>query len=134
MLAFPEITAFCAGILGLISFVLAFHVGSYRGKTKISLSHGGNQEMLVRIRKHGNFTEYVPLALILLGLLEMSGGAGSVAIWILGGMLVIGRITHPMGLVADNIGHPMRAVGALLTILMTLVCSGWLIYHYVATM
>lgn len=134
MITFPAITALCAGLLGIISFVLSFHVGSYRGKTKISLSHGDNQEMLVRMRKHGNFTEYVPLALVLLGLLEMSGGAGSTAIWVLGGMLVVGRITHPIGLVADNIGHPMRAIGAMLTMIMTVTCSGWLIYNYFMTM
>lgn len=134
MMTFPTITALCAGLLGFISFALASGAGFYRGKVGVSIGHGENMQLLLRMRRHGNFTEFVPLALILLGLLEMSGAAGSMAIYVLGGMLVLGRICHPLGLEIDTMKPPLRAIGALLTMLMTLVCSGWLIYNYIMTM
>ncbi len=134
MMTFPAITALCAGLLGFISFALASGAGFYRGKTGISIGDGGDKQLLLRMRRHGNFTEFTPLALILLGLLEMSGSAGSTALYILGGMLVVGRICHPIGLEIDSMNPPLRTVGAMLTIVMTLVCSGWLIYNYVMTM
>jgi len=94
MITFPAITALCAGLLGLVVVVLAGHVGSFRGKAKVGIGDGGNAELLCRIRKQGNYYEYVQLALITLGLFEMSGGAPTMAIAILGGMLVVSRILH----------------------------------------
>ena len=102
MLAFPEITALCAGFLGVLGVVLAGHIGSYRGKAKVSLGDGDDKELFCRIRKQGNYTEYVPLGLIVLGLLEMSGAAGSMAISIMGACLVISRILHPLGMKPDG--------------------------------
>jgi len=130
MMTFPAITALCAGILGILAVVLAGHVGSYRGKAKVSMGDGGDDELICRMRKHGNFTEYVPLGLILLGLLEMSGSAGSMAISIMGGLLVVSRILHPMGMKADGGQSIYRMVGMLGTLPIILVCSIWLVYGY----
>lgn len=132
MLTYPIITGLCAGIMGLVAIVLAGHIGSYRGKAKVGIGDGGDAELICRIRKQGNFTEYAPLALILLGLLEMGGAAGSTAIWVLGAMLVIGRILHPLGLKVDGSPTLYRVVGMLATLPMMLVTSIWLIYAYVS--
>jgi uncharacterized protein len=132
MLAYPIITGLCAGIMVLLAVVLAGHVGSYRGKAKVSIGDGGNAELLCRIRKQGNFTEYTPLALILLGLLEMSGVAGNIAIIVLGSMLVIGRILHPLGMNAEGKLNAYRFIGLIGTIPMMLVTSIWLIYAYIS--
>jgi uncharacterized membrane protein YecN with MAPEG domain len=134
MLAYPVITGLCAGIMGLVAVVLAGHVGSYRGKAEVGIGDGGNAELMCRMRKQGNFTEYTPLALILLGLLEMSGAAGSTVVWVLGAMLVISRILHPLGLKADGSPTLYRMVGMLGTLPMMLVTSIWLIYAYVSAM
>lgn len=134
MMSFPAITALCAGILGVVGVVLAGHVGSYRGKAKVSIGDGGDAELLCRIRKQGNFTEYVPLALIILGLLEMSGGAGNMAIGIMGALLVISRALHPLGMKTDGSQSMLRFVGMIGTLPVMLVASIWLIYNYVSTM
>ncbi len=130
MMTFPAITALCAGILGVLAVVLAGHVGAYRGKAKVSIGDGGNDELICRIRKQGNFTEYVPLALILLGLLEMSGSAGSMAISIMGGLLVVSRALHPLGMKLDGSQSMCRMFGMIGTLPVMLVCSVWLIYGY----
>lgn len=134
MLTFPAITALCAGILGLVGVFLAGHVGSYRGKAKVSLGDGGDAELFCRIRKQGNFTEYVPLTLIVLGLLEMSGAAGTMAIGIMGGALVVSRILHPIGMKPDGSPTAARFVGMIGTLPVLLVASIWLIVNYVGSM
>ncbi len=134
MLTFPAITALCAGLLGVLGAVLAFHVGSYRGKSKVGIGHADDAELYCRMRKQGNFTEYVPLTLIVLGMLEMSGAAGSMTIMIMGGLLVISRVLHPMGLKSDGSPTMFRLVGMLGTLPVMLVASIWLIVNYVSSM
>jgi uncharacterized membrane protein YecN with MAPEG domain len=120
------ITLLYAGILGLISIVLAFGVGSKRGATGISVGLGDSDELLIANRRHGNFVEYVPLALILMGLLEMNG-VSAMTIHIFGAILVVARICHPIGLRIDVATHPLRAIGAGGTALLTVVMSVWAI-------
>ena len=123
------ITALYAGILGVMSIVLAFGAGSLRGKTGISIGDGGNTQLLLAMRRHGNFVEYVPMALILIGLLEVAG-VSNLAIHILGAGLVVARVFHAVGLKADTIENISRAVGAAGTALVILVASIWAIVSY----
>jgi uncharacterized protein len=66
----------------------------------VSLADGGNKKLLKRIRAHGNFAETVPLALLLLVLLELKGLS---AAWIvgLGSALLVGRVLHAWSLLAS---------------------------------
>jgi len=123
------ITLLYAGILGIISIVLAFGVGSQRGATGISVGLGDSEELLVANRRHGNFVEYVPLALILMGLLEFNG-VSAMTIHIFGSILVIARICHPLGLRVDVATTPLRAIGAGGTALLTVVMSVWAIVTF----
>ena len=91
------ITALYAGILVFIGSFLAFKVGSHRGKTGISILHGGDMEFAATIRRHDNFTENVPFILVLLVLLELNGASGALMHG-LGIALVVARIAHPLGL------------------------------------
>ncbi len=126
----PVITTLYAGILGLISLGLSYQAGSLRGKTGISIGHGENQEMLLAMRRHANFVEYVPLALILLGLLEM-GGVTAMTMHIMGASLVVCRIAHAMGLKADTMSGAGRLIGAAGTAVLTLVASVWAIVIFI---
>ena len=122
----PTVTMLYAGILGLMSIILAFGVGTKRGATGISVGLGEDPELLVANRRHGNFTEFVPLALILMGLLELNG-VSAFTTHVFGATLVIARICHPLGLKADVMTHPLRAIGAGVTALLTVVMSIWAI-------
>lgn len=128
----PLVTAFYAGILGLISLVLSAKAGSIRGKTGISIGDGGNQELLLAMRKHSNFVEYVPLLLILIGSLEVNG-VGSQTIHIMGACLVVFRVAHAFGLQAGTMRGIGRFVGAAGTAALTALTSIWLIRLFVET-
>ncbi len=117
------ITALYAGILTVIAIVLGFRVGRMRLKTEVSLLHGESPELLEEIRRHANFTEAVPMALILLALIELNGASGAL-LHGLGLALVAARIAHPIGLHHDNMRHPLRGVGALGTIVVTVIAAG----------
>lgn len=125
----PTVTMLYAGILGIISIILAAGAGMKRGPAGVSVGTGDDPELLVANRRHGNFIEYVPLALILMGLLEMHG-VGATTTHIFGAVLVIARICHPLGLKADVMTTPLRAIGAGATLLVTVVMSVWAIVAY----
>lgn len=125
----PHITILYAGLLGVLSLVLSFFAGSMRGKTGVSIGDGGKIELLLAMRRHANFVEYVPLALILIMLLEMNG-VGATAIHSLGAALVVCRIAHAVGIKADTMQGMGRLVGAAGTALVTLVASVWAIVIY----
>lgn len=120
----PEVTALYAGILGLMAIVLSSFAGMQRGKKGISIGDGGDVQMLLASRRHGNFVEYVPLVLILVGLLEMKG-ISSNAVHGLLGTLVVFRIAHAVGLKAETTAGLGRFVGAAGTALVLLVASIW---------
>jgi uncharacterized membrane protein YecN with MAPEG domain len=101
------ITALYAGILTLIAIFLGAAVGAMRGTTGISILHGENMALATRIRRHANFIENVPLALILLAALELNGASPGL-LHGLGIALVACRIAHPLGLHHDN----MRSAGS----------------------
>lgn len=117
-----EFTAFYAGILGLFYVALSFRVILLRRKFQVGIGHGKERELHRAIRVHGNFSEYVPIALFLLLLLELNGGQ----MWILhvlGSMLFLGRILHVMGL-SKSAGTSMpRFVGGILTFGMMMVAA-----------
>jgi uncharacterized membrane protein YecN with MAPEG domain len=108
------ITALYAGLLGLLILVLAFRVVAVRRATAIGLGDGGDALLLTRIRIHGNAAEYVPLALLLMLMLEINGTS---AAWLhgLGIALVVGRLAHAQGLSQAAGVTAGRFVGNVLT-------------------
>ena len=120
----PTITLLFAGIFGLMSIAVAFPAGALRGKTGISVGDGGNPDLLLAMRRQANFVEYVPLALILMALLEMNGMSAT-AMYAFGGVLVVARICHAIGIKKDNPANILRGLGAGGTALLTVVMSIW---------
>jgi uncharacterized membrane protein YecN with MAPEG domain len=125
------ITAFYAGLLALIVIALGAVIGPMRLRTNISILTGENMQLATLVRRHGNFIEAVPFALILLGFLELNG-ASPTLLHSLGIALVVCRIAHPIGLKADNVRHPLRAIGAGGTVLVTLIAALMLIWNFVS--
>lgn len=123
------ITALYAGILGLMAVAVAVPAGRLRGETGISIGDGGNQALLLAMRRHGNFAESVPIVLILIGVLELNG-VSALALHIMGVVLVVARIAHAVGLKADTTAGLGRAIGAGGTALLTVVASVWAIVTF----
>lgn len=125
----PTIIALYAGILGIMAIALAAPAGQLRGKTKISVGDGGNPELLLAMRRQANFLETVPLALILLALLEMNG-APPLAIHGLAITLIVARVLHATALKSDSIEGFGRVAGAAGSALVLLVASIWSIVTF----
>jgi uncharacterized membrane protein YecN with MAPEG domain len=70
------ITPFYAALLALLYVGLAVRVIQLRRSERVALGDGGRQSLQRATRVHANFAEYVPLALILLVLAELTGAAG----------------------------------------------------------
>jgi uncharacterized protein len=108
------ITALYAGILALIVVALGINVTRHRVKLHVSLGDGGNPEMLRMIRLHGNAVEYIPLALVLMGLYETNGG-NHVALHVAGIVLIVGRALQTWGMWGSEMPGLGRRAGQSLT-------------------
>ena len=86
------VTPLYAGLLALWFLVLSGRVVRRR-RGVASLGDGGDPALQRVVRGHANFAEYVPLALLLMGMLELS----HVSIYVLhalGITLLIARLLH----------------------------------------
>ena len=119
MATFP-ITTFYALPLAIIFLALFMNVTMSRSKLNQSIGDGGHVELHERIRKHGNFVEWVPMVMILMVLAE-ANGTGSLWLHAAGLLLTIGRILHPLGLRANVATHPLRIAGNMGGILATVI-------------
>jgi uncharacterized membrane protein YecN with MAPEG domain len=120
------ITSLYAALLGLILVALSWGVVQIRLAREVSLGTEGHDDLNVAQRRQGNFIEYVPMAVILLALVEFSGTAA----WIvhtLGATLVVARAIHPFGLAVEFGLRPARFLGASATWIVIVVESGLLI-------
>lgn len=124
-------TPIYAAILGLLILVLAAKVVVVRRKKRIGIGTNGDQELSQQIRVHANAIEYVPMALILLAFVEMSGAN---IYWVnaCGITLVISRIMHAYGL-GKSIGISFgRFYGTALTWLLIILNSGYILIHAIS--
>ncbi len=123
------ITPLAAALLGLIFFFLSLRTSMERRRAKVSLGDGGDAGLQRAIRAHGNFIEYVPISLLLMAFLEMRA-VSIYVVGVLGVMLVAGRCFHAIGISRDSASFRLRQIGTLLSLLVLLIGSLWLLYTY----
>src|SRR5688572_5289215 len=87
------VTPLYAALLALMLVGLSLRVIVVRRRARVSLGDGGNPELQRAIRGQANFVEYVPLALLLLLILELSRFS-IYFIHALGITLVLARLLH----------------------------------------
>ncbi|MEZ5818794.1 MAG: MAPEG family protein [Hyphomicrobiaceae bacterium] len=107
-----SVTPVYAAILTLLFVVLSLRVIFSRRSGGTSLGDGGDDQLLRRIRVHGNFAEYVPLALLLMALMELRG-LPRPYLHLVGLPLISGRLLHAYG-VSLGVGWA-RVAGMALT-------------------
>lgn len=104
-----------ASLLVALILVLAYRVVTFRRGEGIPLGdEKGSKAMKSAVRAHANAIENIPIALILLALLELN----HLNIWILNGfgvVLLASRILHAWGLTHANGPSFGRFYGTLLT-------------------
>jgi uncharacterized membrane protein YecN with MAPEG domain len=124
----PKITLLFASLHVLLMLVLVVRVVNHRRAQKIGLGDGGDKLLVRKMRVHANFVEYVPMMLLMLALLELSG-LPAAWLWALGGTLLLARILHASGF-SRHSGYSFgRFWGTLLTwivLVMMAVCGLWL--------
>lgn len=111
-----KITMLLASILALIYVWLAFQVINLRRKHKVSIGGGGQNQLEMAIRAHGNFAEYVPLSLILLACAELSKANQLVLIGF-AILILVGRVFHAHAFLFSKEHLKSRVRGMKLTFL-----------------
>lgn len=85
-------------VLGALLLIkLSYDVVRLRMQYHVAYGDGGFYELQTAIRVHGNAVEYIPIAVVLLVILEMNGAE----VWMInlcGLMLMTGRLMHYYGL------------------------------------
>jgi uncharacterized membrane protein YecN with MAPEG domain len=128
---FPIVVPVYAALLGFIHVFLAMRVIRHRRKSRVPVGAGGNRVLERVIRAHGNFIEYVPLAIILMTFVEMQG-APAWRLHLLGVLLIAGRVIHAISISNENEKIRLRVVAMLLTFIV-LVSSSALIFVHAIT-
>ena len=116
------VTGLYVGLLALGFVFLASRVIKARRVYRVAIGTGQHRLVERAIRAHGNFAEYVPFAVILLGLCEINGLPG----WALHGMgitLLVGRTLHAHGIAEEAEVFRWRVLGTSLTLTMMIVAG-----------
>ena len=118
------VTSIIAALAALLYIALAMRVFGVRRSDKVSLGDAANKTLETRIRQHGNFNEYVPLALILMAIAELQN-APKLLLIVLGLAILGGRLAHVYGLenMHNAVGRKLRTYGMLSTFLSLVVLS-----------
>lgn len=122
------ITSLLAGLFALLMVPLSLQVSLRRVKLGGVLAGDANDETLRRrIRAHGNFIEYAPTALVVVGLIEFGGGA----MLLVAGLALaffVSRALHAIGMLYAST-PTLRASGMLIQHLAFLTAGVWLVYR-----
>jgi uncharacterized protein len=124
------ITAFVAAICGLMLLITAIDTVRQRLRTSTAFGDGGDAKLVSASRAHGNLAEHAPIVILLIAMLEMAK-ANHMALMVVGGLFLIGRVAHIIGLhTPASPGKPPvpRQIGVILTWLTLAALSGWTIW------
>jgi uncharacterized membrane protein YecN with MAPEG domain len=116
------ITALYASLLVPLYILLAARTILMRFSARISVGDGGDKELLRRMRVHANFAEYVPFALLLMGLAE-SLALDPRLLHGVGIVLALGRSAHAYGMSRRKDILPLRSGGVIATLSVLIVLA-----------
>lgn len=124
-----HITGLYAALGALLMFVLAARVMQLRHRHSVGLGTGGDESLARAIRAHANAVEYLPIALLLLLVLELD----QTRAWLLhvfGILLIVGRVLHAIGLSTRAGTSFGRFAGTGLTMLVIFVMALLLLWQF----
>lgn len=110
------ITSLTATFAGLLILALTIRVVILRRRAGVVLGDNGDRALAKAIRGHANAIEQLPIALILLGLAEIQGGATPL-LWLAMATLVIGRSLHAAYFALHGTHWRLRFFGMWLTVI-----------------
>lgn len=115
-------TVIYAAIAGLMFVGLALRTIGLRKKAMVAIGDGGQPLLRRAIRVHGNFAEYVPFALVLIWMAEMTTRSNLLA-HALGILLITGRALHAYGVSREHENLRFRVVGMVMTFFCIVTAS-----------
>ncbi|TMO56722.1 MAPEG family protein [Pseudoalteromonas phenolica] len=121
------ITPIYVALLAILFLFLSFKTIKVRKRLQIGVGTGDNPELLRAMRVHANFSEYVPITLILILSVELLKGH-FILVHGLGVALLIGRVLHAYGVSQTKENLKFRVSGMLLTFSTMLVSIVSIIY------
>jgi uncharacterized membrane protein YecN with MAPEG domain len=127
-----HITLLYAALSALLFVALSARTLLLRRKLGIAIGDRGDETMLRAMRVHANFAEYVPLSLLLLFLVEVTGGS-PLLVHSLGAAVLAGRVSHALGVSRLNENYAFRVVGMTLTLAPLVVASLRLLHVFANT-
>jgi len=117
-------TLIYGGMAVLLVTLLGANVSRLRGVHKVGIGDPLPKELARPVRAHGNAAEWVPLGLLLLLALELTGGGSRFWLHLVGGAFFLGRLLHAVGVYGRS---QVSAVGAGINYLVLIVMSVWAI-------
>jgi uncharacterized protein len=116
------LTSTFASLLTLFYLLLSFRIGYLRGSPVMKLIFKMDEEIPAKklernVRAHGNFSEYVPIFLILLMILEFSGNASFTYLLLICSIFAYGRLAHGICFAFYEFNPFLRISGMLCTYL-----------------
>ena len=124
-----QITALYASLLAFIYIKLSTNVIELRRLHKVSLGHKNHKDLEQSIRAQANFIEYVPLSLILLSCLEINK-IHPIIVFLLGGLLFVGRFLHAKSFTMPNIDQAKKVQGIKFTFWSIRLMAAMLIFSF----
>ena len=97
------------------------------GRHRVVFGDGDNIKLRSAIRAHANFAEYVPIIVLMVALLEMSG-MPTARVHLLMGALLVARLLHPLGMYVGprTMQFQICRVGGILLTLLVLLAAALL--------
>lgn len=123
-----HVTLLYGGLSALLVTLLGLNVSLLRLRLRAFVTSGPNPELTRPVRAHGNAAEWVPLAVVLMAILELSG-ANATALHVLGGSFLFARLIHAYGFLFKSF---VSTAGATLNYLVVSAMSGWAIWLHFA--
>ena len=115
-----------AAIFGLMFVYLSALVIKQRRAAKVSIGDGDNPALRKAIAVHNNFSQYVPLALLLIAFVELSHASATITHGLCA-CLLVGRVAHAYGLAQPVQIMKLRQLGVLLTFGVIVIAAFYLL-------
>ncbi|MBX2808206.1 MAG: MAPEG family protein [Cellvibrionaceae bacterium] len=108
------ITPIYAAIIALLFVMLSVRTLLLRRRLRVGIGTGKDVKLARAIRAHANFSEYVPLALMLIYFVELHTDANQ---WVhaLCVFLIVGRVLHAYGVSQVEENYRFRIMGMIFT-------------------
>ncbi|MDW1924729.1 MULTISPECIES: MAPEG family protein [Vibrio] len=123
------ITALYANILAILIIWLAVQVIKQRRLNQIAYADGGVEALQVARSAQSNATEYIPITLILMALLEFNS-AYPTWMHLTGIIFVIGRVIHAKGILKKDLKKRIRGMQVTFLVILSLVVLNMIYLPY----